>query len=326
MRHFINILTGLTLCTFAQALSTDFTKEYPLGSEIENLVLRPSGSIITTIGNSPHLYEVDAVKNASPKLIHTFDDTAGASGISASSEHDKYFVITGNFSFQTFTPTPGSYAIHQLSYLECGTPVVKRIASLAPISQPNGMVTVPNSPNVLIADCRGGFIYRFNTKTRKLDTYFDHPLLKPKTDDQIIFGVNGVKFSRGYLYFSNTDQMIVARIKATGMEQRLTGNPEIVASMAAVDDFTVDDRTGDLYLAEQGTVNGIGFVARKAYGAQPKTIVGGPTNKDFLGPTAAIWAKGAVGKKLVVSLTGGFEQFFTKNYTGGYKVAIVNLD
>jgi hypothetical protein len=257
--------------------------------------------------------------------LHVFQNTTGACGIAESSTPDVFFVLTGNFSFHTFSPTPGSYAIHRLSFDWRGKPTVKKIAALGTIAQPNGMTAVPNTPYVLIADSYGGFVYRFNTKTLQLTTYFDHPLLKPRPVDGIVFGVNGVKLSRGYLYFSNTNQQLVARIKASGTEKFLEGNPEIVASPTPVDDFIVNKQNGDVYITESAPLNAIGFVSQKNYGSAPITIAGGPNSTDLVGPTAAIWGKGAEGKTLLVSLTGGFEQFFTKNYTGGGKVATVHL-
>jgi hypothetical protein len=314
------------LLPFAQGLSVEISQDFPQGSEVENLALRPSGSVIATVYTFPHIYEVDVVEYSTPQLLHTFHNTSGACGIAASSEPDVYYVLTGNFSFETLGPAPGSYAIHRLSFDKCGQPIVKELATLGDISQPNGMIAVPNTPYVLIADSREGYVYRLNIKTLQLDTYFDHPLLKPKPTQGVVFDVNGVKLSKGFLYFSNTNQQIVARISASGTELRLEGSPEIVASQTPVDDFVVNDLTGDVYVAEQDPVNGLGFVSSSAYGSVPKTIVGGPNSTSLLGPTAAIWAKGAMGRSLIVSVTGGFAQFVTENYTGGGKLAVVHLE
>ncbi|KAK1751315.1 hypothetical protein QBC47DRAFT_351402 [Echria macrotheca] len=314
-----------TLLPAVHGLRIEASQDFPLGSEVENIALRPSGSVLATVYTFPHIYEVAPRSNSTPKLLHTFANTTGACGITASSTPDVFFVVTGNFSFQTFSPAPGSYAIHRLSFTKCGRPVVEQLAALGTIAQPNGIISVPGTPYVLIADSLGGFIYQFDTKTLQLTTYFDHPLLKPTRSD-IRFGVNGVKLSRGFLYFSSTNQQIVARIKATGAEAVLAGSPEIVATSTPVDDFIVNDLNGDVYVAESEPNNGIGFVSENAYGSVPVTIAGGPNTTVLMGPTAAIWAKGAVGKTLLVSTTGGFEQFFTGNYTGGGTVSVVHLD
>ncbi|KAF1972431.1 hypothetical protein BU23DRAFT_644480 [Bimuria novae-zelandiae CBS 107.79] len=309
-----------------QCLLIEASRDFPLGSEVENLALRPSGSILATVYTSPHIYEVMQSPDSTPRLLHVFQNTTGACGIAESSTPDVFFVVTGNFSFENLSPIPWSYAIHRLAFEKCGRPIVEEIAALGTIAQPNGMTAVPNTPYVLIADSYGGFVYRFNTETLQLTTYLDHPLLKPQPVAGIVFGVNGVKLSRGHLYFSNSNQQIVARIKATGTEVALDGGPEIVAISTPADDFIVNDLNGDVYIAQSEPANGIGFVSKEAYGSAPITIAGGPNSTALLGPTAAIWAKGAEGQTLIVSVTGGFEQFFTKNYTGGGKVAIVHLE
>jgi hypothetical protein len=193
------------------------------------------------------------------------------------------------------------------------------------------MIHVPGTPYVLIADTRAGFIYRFDTETLELITYFDNPLLKPNatavfpgSDIKIVFGVNGIKFSRGYLYFSNTNNQFVARVKATGKECPLVGTPEIVATQTPCDDIILNDFNGDLYIAENGG-NSLGFVGHDSNSTVPEKLLNAST---LLSPTAVIWAKGAEGRTLLVSTAGNFTQFFTPNFTGpsGEAIYTVHLD
>lgn len=327
MFHKLFAFALLALAT-AQGLLIENTQEFLLGSAVENLVIRPSGLALATVYTYPHLYQVPVANNSVPELVHTFHNATGACGIAASgTEADVYYVLTGNYSFETFSPVPGSYAVHRVSFASCSTPVVRHSAPLDDIAQPNGIIAVPDTPYVLITDSRGGYIYRFNTETFLLDQYFKHPMLDPVASDLgILSGANGVKMFGGYLYFSNTNQQVVARIPATGKEASLQGDPEVVATQTQVDDFIIDEITGDLYTVESGDVNGIGRVRWADYGSKPDIIAGGPNSGALLAPTAAAWAKDAVGKTLVVSVTGGFEQFQTKEYTGGHKLSIVHLE
>lgn len=119
-----------------QGLRIEESRDFPLGSEVENLSLRPSGSVLATVYTFPHIYEVAPGPNSKPRLLHVFQNTTGACGIAESSTPDVIFVLTGNFSFQTFGPTLGSYAIHRLSFDKCGRPIVKEIAALGTIAQP----------------------------------------------------------------------------------------------------------------------------------------------------------------------------------------------
>jgi hypothetical protein len=195
----LNFWLMAVLLPVVQSLRIESSRDFPLGSEVENLSLRPSGSVLATVYTFPRIYEVAHSPNSTPRLLHVFQNTTGACGIAESSTPDVFFVLTGNFSFQNpLGPMPGSYAVHRLSFEECGRPIVKEIAALGTIAQPNGMTAVPNTPYMLIADSYGGFVYRFNTETLQLTTYFDHPLLKPQPVAGIVFGVNGVKLSGGY--------------------------------------------------------------------------------------------------------------------------------
>jgi hypothetical protein len=60
-----------------QGLLIEDSGAFPLGSEVENLVLRPSGSVLATVYTFPHIYEVATAANSTPRLIHTFSNTNG---------------------------------------------------------------------------------------------------------------------------------------------------------------------------------------------------------------------------------------------------------
>ncbi|KXH65981.1 hypothetical protein CSAL01_02121 [Colletotrichum salicis] len=185
------------------------------------------------------------------------------------------------------------------------------------------MIAVPGTSYVLIADTRDGLIYRFDTKTLQLGVYYDDPILKPGTTTGIVFGVNGIKLSRGYLYFSNTNQQLVARIRASGREDILHGTADIVATQTSIDDLIVNRYNGDVYLAELGG-KALGLVPNGSNSTVPETLLGGINSTALLAPTSVIWAKGAEGRTLIVSETGGFEQFVTYNYTGGGRINIID--
>lgn len=320
------------LASVAHGITIEYSRDFPLGSEVENIALRPSGSALVVVNTSPTVWEVKPEPDAEPRLVWEFKNALGASSIAASSKPDEFFIVTGNFSFQELKPAPNSYSIHHLR-LDCSGRLREpptKLADLHQMQQPNGMIHVPKSPFVLIADNRAGFVYRFNTETRSLKKYFDHPLLKPDPDPQPIkFGVNGLKLTNGYLYFSSTNQKLIARIPASGLEPGgLQGTPEIVANNTAVDDFVVNETNGDIYITEQPTAEGgrLSVVRGSDYGSEPTTVAGGPDSDAILGPTAAVWAKGKVGRTLLVTVTGGMLQFATGNYTGGHRVAIVHLE
>lgn len=301
-----------------QGIKVTESQDLPAGLEYENLALRASGNALAiSYASEPHIFEIPVVANSTPKLIYTFQNYTGISSITQSPfAEDVYFVITGNFTFVdpstgqlVFAPTPDSYAIHRVQFSRSNPiPTVKELAPLDALSQPNGMIAVPGTPYVLIADCRAGFIWRFNTHTLELTKYFDNPLLKPlNSSAPILFGVNGIKLARGNLYFSNTNAGAVYSLPATGTEQpALTGSPVPVATANQVDDFIVDEQNGDLYLAENGA-NALAVVKSASVNKTSVPILGmGVPGEDaaLLSPTSVIWAKGEEGRKLIVLNSG----------------------
>ncbi|KAH6662261.1 hypothetical protein B0J14DRAFT_610895 [Halenospora varia] len=306
------------------------------GTFIENLVITPSGSILAIDFSAPNIYSLPfpntkLTNTAEAKLIHTFSNATGVSSISESEVLDVYFAITGSFNFSTFTPEPRSYALHRVDLRNCaggkkdGKAVVERIAGLETMKMPNGMLTIPQTPYILIADSIAGTIQRFDTAKGVLSTYLDHPLLKP-AGTSLQAGVNGIKLSRGYLYFSNTNQEIVARVKVSGRDASPTGEIEVVATGTLADDFIVNSKNGDLYIAQNG-LNSLGFLSTKGNGNStvPVAIAGGVNSTDLLGPTAVVWARGMEGRKLVVSTTGGVRQYLSGKFVAGGSIAVVDV-
>lgn len=324
------ICLAILLPAVTHGLKVERSQNFPLSFEIENVALRPSGAALAlSYASEAHIFEVPIRANATPKVIYTFQNATGVASITASPlKEDEYIVITGNFSFLTIAPAPGSYAIHRLTFPpHSATPIVEFLAPLTALSQPNGLIAVPGTPSVLIADSRDGIVWRFNTKTLKLEQYFDHPLLKPLASSApILFGVNGIKLTRGYFYFSNSNQEIVARLPGTGCETPgLSGTPEIVVTETPIDDFIVNECNGDLYLA-QNFVNSLGFRAAKSNSTVPTILLGGVNSTELQEPSAVIWAKGEEGRKLIVTSSGPVEQFETQNFTEGGRLTFIELD
>ncbi|KAF4627507.1 hypothetical protein G7Y89_g10652 [Cudoniella acicularis] len=314
-----------SLAFTAPNVSVELIHEFPIGTFIENLVVRPSGSVLAIDFSAPNIFEVPITPNATATLIHTFQNATGVASIAESwEEPDVYFAVTGTFSFETFTPENRSYAIHRLEFDACGKPTVTELAPLSTMIMPNGMITIPETPYLLIPDSLAGIVYRFDTEKLLLTTYLDDPLLKP-VGTSFRAGVNGIKLSRGYFYFSNTNQEIVARIPVSGKDATLQGTPEIVATQTLADDFIVNDYNGDIFIAENG-LNELGFVGAKSNSTIPETILGGGNSTALFGPTAVRWAKGAEGRSLIVTDTGGIYQYVTGNLTKGGKINLVHLN
>ena len=308
----------------SSGLPVEVIHEFPKGTWIENLVIRPSGAALAIDFSTPNIFELPISENSTPLLIHTFENSTGVSSIAESSYPDVYFVITGNFSFANFSAIAGSYSIHRLNLDNpTGKPVVTQLEALPNLIMPNGMIHIPNTPYVLIADSIAGIVYRFDTEELSLTKYFDDPLLKP-SGTSLQCGVNGVKFSRDHFYFSNTNQELIARVSVSGRNATPQGSPQIVASQTLVDDFIVNDRNGDIFIAEDG-LNELAFVSARGNSTVPKTVVGLPNSTALAGPTAAVWARGEEGRTLIVSTNGNLLGYLNGNHTIGGRINLINV-
>lgn len=288
------------------------------------MVVRPSGSVLAVDFSAPNIFDVAVDAGAEPRLIHTFPNTTGVSGIAEASA-DTYFVVTGNFSFANFSSIAGSYSVHQLTFDGCtDQAAVSFIGDVPILIQPNGILSIPNTPYLLIADSIAGKVYRYDTEKRAISVYFDHPLLQP-SGTSLQTGVNGLKFSRGYLYFSNTDQELVARVRVSGLDRVPLGDPEVVASQTLVDDFVLNDFNGNIYLAENG-LSKLACVRGRGDGTVPEVLAGASNSTELAGPTAAVWAKGGEGKKLIVSSTGGLLGYLSGTHQIGGQISLINVD
>jgi hypothetical protein len=324
----VALLQTLTLAgnhgTRSSDLPVEVIYEFPKGTWIENLVIRPSGSALVIAFSAPNIFEVPISKDSTPRLIHTFENSTGVSSIAESSSPDVYFAITGNFSFANFSAIAGSYSIHRLDFDNCTDElVVTELAALPSLIMPNGMMSIPHTPYVLIADSIAGIVYRFDTEKLTLTTYLDDPLLKP-SGTSLQAGVNGIKFSRGYFYFSNTNQELVARVPVSGRYATLHGKPQVVASQTLVDDFIVNDFNGDIFIAGDG-VNELSFVSAWRNDTDPETLLGSPNSTILAGPTAAVWARGEEGRTLIVSTNGGILGYLNGNHTIGGRINRINV-
>ena len=195
--------------------------------------------------------------------MHTFPNATTLSGITEI-EHDVFYVVASTIIPNPLTPLPGSGSVWEVDLRAFSTEPrheakVKRVAVLPDSGFPNGMTTLNRKKGlVLIADSVKGVAWLVNVETGAVKIGVDDPLMKPVPNPVFNLGINGVKFRGGYLYFSNTNQGLLARV-AVGRNGTPKGRAEVVSSKTTgIDDFCFD-RKGDAFVElnamdEQGLV------------------------------------------------------------------------
>jgi hypothetical protein len=116
----------------------------------------------------------------------------------------------------------------------------------------------------------------------------DHPILKPIPTAHPPFGVNGLKVVGSELFFSNTNQGIMAKIPISLTQGTPTGQPTIISnSTPAADDFAIGT-DGSIWLTE----NVRNTLVRVDPNGTVTTIAGGVNSTDLAGPVAAKFGRG----------------------------------
>jgi len=317
--------SSLGLTARSPSYSVEVVYEFPKGTWVENLAIRANDQILADLLSTPEIYQIDPAGAHPPQLIHKFTETTGVLGI-AELFPDIFYVVTGNYSFATFTPTPGSWqvwSINMNSYQLGGKipAIVKKVADLPGANFLNGATALDFPGLMVIADSGLGAVWRVNVLTGEVIKIIQDPTMAPAATVPAV-GINGVKVLNGFLYFTNTNSDNFVRIPIH-RDGTAAGSAEIVASgIAGFDDF-IFDKYGDAFFALD-TENELGELL--AGQTAPKILAGSPSLETIPGPTALRFGRGKLDKEtLYISTNGGIAGYETGNFAAGggiLKVAV----
>ena len=226
---------------------------------LENFSPRSNGQLVITTANEPSVYGLDpSERSQPPKLLYQFPNASSALGI-AEIAHDVFAVVVGNFSTPE-SAVPGSFSIWSLD-LTTSTPTADIIASMPEAVALNGATTLDGSPDILlIADSALGTVWRLNLTTRNYSIAIRDPLFSDSS--QFFIGINGIRTSRGLLYFSNSAQGTFGRVLISNNGSAI-GQVEIIARVDAqqlkYDDFAIDWAGTAWVTAHPNSLNEISF-------------------------------------------------------------------
>lgn len=220
--------------------STDVLYQFPNGTWIENLAVRSNGGIVATVLTAPQLLYFDPTGYSKvPRVIHTFPAPAtGLTGITEV-EPDVFYVTSLNFTFkESLLSLPkGTGVVWKVNMTGSNSPLrpaVSRVAKLPDIQSPNGILALPSTNRLLIADSIFGVVWRLNISSGKTDVILNSTL----THSTLEIAVEALHERDGYLYFSNAGAGIYARVSIDRFGST-TGKPELLTqnSTVGLDDF-----------------------------------------------------------------------------------------
>ena len=294
--------------------------DFPLGTWVENLAIRSNGQILATLFNAPEVYQVDPTKKTPATLVHKFPNYLGCRGINEL-KPDIFYISVGNLSATVRTGGVGSYSVWRLDmngYRPGGaTPTAHKVADFPTSQYLNGMV--PHSPSstlLLIADSRVGVLFTLDVASGAVKEAIMDPLMAP-TATGIDVGINGVKVRHGHLYFTNTDQALLAKEALNAQGGPAAKAKAIASNLTALDDFQFDC-LGNQFIAGNNELR-----YRPAAGGAVTVL---STSGLLNGSTAVQFGRLESDRKSAyVSTSGGKPQYVTKVYTTPGRIVRVDV-
>jgi hypothetical protein len=255
---------------------------------VENIAATHNGSLLVSLlaktsGAELHLVN-PFTSPTTATLVKAFPNSDSAFGITELSE-DVFAIITG-FSDLTKGPTVGSSSVWTVDLSPYGTgkkaaPIVKKIADIKKSQFLNGAAAL-NSATVLLADSYAGNVVALDTHTGQYSVVLSDASMSLNGSGPVPIGVNGLKMHDGYLYYSNTVQGTLNRVKVNPVTGRAISKFECITSgLSTPDDFAIDT-DGSTILAEvpdNRVVNvSVKGVVTPVAGNQNSSLVAGVTS------------------------------------------------
>ncbi|KAI2637435.1 hypothetical protein GGS21DRAFT_489212 [Xylaria nigripes] len=237
-------------CTQKRAARTIFQfKE--AGVSLENIAVRPNGDLLVTmLAPNASLLTVKKPYSATPEvsLLYTFENQTGLLGITET-KHDEFaFISVQNNST---TGPVSTAAIWQVTFSREGGVEVEEAANITGVLLPNGLTSIKGSSAVLVADSFAGDITRCNLHSGSCEVVLSNAQTASVTDAAGTFGVNGVHYSKGYLFFSNSNQGAIFKTRVDRDGYPIANSTVAtvgVLNNTFVDDFA-DDGLGTIFAA-----------------------------------------------------------------------------
>lgn len=310
-------VTNSLLC--AALYPTSQLYQFPNGTFVENLAIRPDGSILLSFITAPELYLLQpSSTNPDPQLLYRFDNATSTLGITE--------IARGTFIVAVITISgpaqgvPGSSSLWRVSFARPkATPRITLAARIPNVVTPNGLVTL-NKHKILLADSAKGVVFAVDVDTGVSNVAITDPLF---ANNGRPISVNGLKILGHTLYFTNTAQNLLGRVDID-----LKTGAALGPASKVVDALPPGKGYGDLALSDNGiayVTNAAGnFVERVNLRNHRQEIIAGQINStEIAEPTAA--ALGRHGKEDTLFVTTGGGLLIPVNgdeIVGGQVVAI----
>lgn len=207
--------------------------------------------------------------------------------------------------------SPNSSVLYSLTYHQYSSRFsFEKAIALPELTLINGLSPGLTSSTILATDSYQGAIYQIDVSSGTVSIFIQDP--ETMGTDFSSAGINGVKVFHGkrtYIYYTNTNKALIARVPVDGINPKTgllnkTATPEILASnnplLGAPDDFALLD-DGSVLVAT-GAAN---TVVHVALNGTLTTVAGSEASLELASSTACQLGQG--GRVLYVTTAGGEE-------------------
>ncbi|KAJ4394095.1 hypothetical protein N0V93_003312 [Gnomoniopsis smithogilvyi] len=286
----ISILLALLVAQLAFATSS-VTTLFSLpanASWLENLAYRPStNTILATRLDVAQLWAISASTGAGTILASVANITALVGITQTRSSPDEFYIAGLNFT--SAGVQPNSSALWKLTFPLDGGFTFESAFGVPGMTLINGLTTW-NETTILATDSYQGSIWEINLSTKSSTRAFTDPTMA-RIDEN---GVNGVKVLRSsketYVYYTSTDQALLARIPVDPVTARALGPADVIAhDIGAADDFALlPDGSAVIATGSNNTI------VHVSLGGRVEVVAGSPESQEVASGTACQFGEDGV--------------------------------
>ncbi|GIK06712.1 hypothetical protein Aspvir_002362 [Aspergillus viridinutans] len=313
------------------------------GSFVDNVVVRPDGTLLLTRIDVPEVWSVDP-KTGSGTLAYSFSKQS--SGITAvfgitEVEHDVFAVVAGKFALEGFAAEQGSFGVWRLDFNDDGnydvlevpawwadgefslnknTPsAVSKIVDI-PEAKALGASTLyrprDEARYLLISDSPDGMIWRVDLDSGEYAVAMQDESMLPAPNAPPM-GVNGIHVVGEYLHYVSVTKKEYRRVKIDEMANA-AGPFELITAEINPDSFDIMD-DGTAYFA----TNPENTIVKYTPEGKIVNYAGGKNSTVLPGPTCC--ALDREGQTLYVGTNGGLMAPVGGTYKEPGKIAAISL-
>ncbi|KAJ5348325.1 uncharacterized protein N7506_001578 [Penicillium brevicompactum] len=270
---FTSIFPALRLATLflhvSFALAYPHNTTYPLTViekftvpvSFENIATRRDGHLLVTSVESSILRQVSPFGNKNSVAIASIPGATSLLGI-AELKEDVFYVVAANVS--STTAIPGTNAVWEIDLRDSQACFSARkdrklcakttlIAKVESAGLLNGMcrLSTNDDSTLLIADSAAGNVVKLNVDIGSYETIINDKQMKNNSTGLQV-AINGVHVYGTWLYFTNLNQGIFARVPLDLSNGTVTGPVEVIVNNTPGDDFIISRDGGKAWIAMNG--------------------------------------------------------------------------